>query len=108
LEAGKLRSKVTIQNPYNVEDVFGAVVDTWATYKQVWASIEPLTGKENFDYLKENEEITGKIRIRYLRGVNAKMRVKLGSRYWEIVNIIDVNERHKEMIILVKELVRNV
>jgi len=51
-----------------------------------------------------NSEVQGMIRIRDRTGVLPTMRLKVEERYFQILGIIDRDERHKELQILYKEI----
>lgn len=72
---------------------------------EVWASVEPLSGREYFLARQVNAEATVRVRIRYRAGITPRMRVKYGSRSLEIVSVIDPGERHEELHLMCKELV---
>ena len=103
MRAGTLRHKVVIQKNTPTRDSYGAEVEAWADYATVWASIEPARGREFWESQQVNAEVTGKIRIRYLEGITPKMRVKHGSRIFEIISVINPEERNRELQLMVKE-----
>ena len=105
MRAGKLRHKVTIQDYTESQDSYGAVTKTWSDYATIWASIEPVRGREFWDSKQINAEITAKITIRYLSGITPKMRIKYGARIFEIISVINPEERNKELQLMVKESV---
>jgi len=105
MRAGKLRHKITIQycpEPQS-QDSYGAVIKNWSDYATVWASIEPARGREFWESQQINAEVTAKITIRYLAGITPKMRVKYGSRIFEIISVINPEERNRELQLMVKE-----
>jgi len=104
MRAGTMRHKVVIQQNVPTEkDSYGAEVDNWTDYATVWASIEPARGREFWESQQVNAEVTGKIRIRYLGGITPKMRVKHGNRIFDIVSVINPEERNRELQLMVKE-----
>lgn len=104
MRAGRLRNYITIQQPTEAEDANGEIIQTWSTFANVWAEILPLVGKEYWSARQTVAEITGKIRLRYINGITAKMRVLYGSKIYDIeAPPIDVENRHIELILLVKE-----
>ncbi len=105
IRAGELRHKIIIQQNTPTRDAMNAEVDSWADYATVWASIEPIRGKEFWDSQQINAEITGKIKLRYLAGVISKMRVKFGMRIFEILSVINPGEKNRELQLMVKESV---
>lgn len=105
IRAGELRHKVIIQQNTPKRDAMNAEVDSWAEYATVWASIEPIRGKEFWDSQQVNAEITGKIKLRYLSGITSKMRVKYETRIFEILSVINPGEKNRELQLMVKESV---
>jgi len=103
MQAGELRNIVTIQTPVEVQTTTGEPSITWVTYYSMNARIEPLTGREFWQAKQINSTVSGKIDIRYIKGVTAKMRIKFGSRYYNIEAIVDPDERHRELILFVSE-----
>jgi len=104
MNIGDLRHRITIQQPVESSNTFGEVEKTWQDIATVWASIEPLRGREYFDSQQINAEVTTRIRIRYRPGIKPKMRVVYGERIFDIQSVIDVEERHKEIHLMCKEV----
>lgn len=93
MRAGNLRHKITIQKPTEASDGIGGMTTTWGTFKSVRAAIWPLRGTEYIAAMQVTSEISHKIRIRYLDNVTSKMRIKFGTRYFDIQSIINPDER---------------
>lgn len=85
-------------------DAYGGEVKNWQPVATVWAAVEPLSGREFFAASQVNAEVTGRIRIRYMAGVRPTMRAVLGERVFEILAVIDPQERHEELQLMVKEV----
>ena len=105
MKSEKLNKKITIQQIGTAKDSFGQMVETWVDVQTVYASIEPLTGKEFFAAKQIHSELTTTIKIRYLAGVDTSKRVKYGDRIFDILAIIDPNERHVELYLMCKEVI---
>lgn len=103
MKAGKLRHRITIQNPVETTNDVGDVTTTWEDFATVWAEIIPLSGREYWESKQVNSEVTGKIRIRYLAGVTPKMRAKFGDRIFNIEAVINPEEKNIELVLLVSE-----
>lgn len=108
MRAGKLRHQVTIQSltagsPTRKPD--GTLDAAWtdAIGNPVAASIDPVTGKESFLAGGHLAEVDHKIRIRYRAGITAKQRVLFGSRVFDILAVLNWEERNKELLLLCKE-----
>ena len=106
MRTGKRRHKVIIQKDTGTgQGDYGAPVENWVTHATVWVSIEPLRGGERFDAQRLNPEIENKIGCPYVASTTPKMRIKYGSRYMNILAVIDQEERHRELQLLCAEWV---
>ena len=104
MEAGKLRQRVILQSFVATRDAYGEPIETWSTVVTLWGAVEPLTGREFYQAQQVNAEITHKVRIRYRTLTNSRMRFLLGTRIFEILYIVNENERNRELIMLCKEI----
>ena len=99
-----MRQQVTIQAYRKSRDSYGAEVETWTDlHTGVWASVEPLIGREYMAAKQLTADVSHKIRIRYIKGLSPEMRIVWGTRYFEIVSIINVQERNRELVIMATE-----
>ncbi len=102
LPAGKLRERITIEQPVEARDEYGSTVQTWETFVAVRAAVEPISGREYFSAQATQSEVTTKIRIRHLAGVTTKMRVSWRGTMLDIESIIP-DERRREMTLMCVE-----
>jgi SPP1 family predicted phage head-tail adaptor len=103
---GKRRHRITIQRLVEgspAQDAGGTPDEAWATFSTDWARIRPLEGRELERAQAVHAEVTGRIEIRYRAGVTARMRALFGSRPLEILAVINVEERNRDMHLLYKE-----
>lgn len=105
MTAGGLRHRCRLLEPTHATDAYGSVTTTWGTATVCWGSLEPLQGREWIESGMENSEISARFRMRYFAGVSPTMRLSFGSRTFEVVYVIDPGERHKELELMLKELV---
>jgi SPP1 family predicted phage head-tail adaptor len=103
MRSGPLRHKVTIRTYTKSRDSYGAEVETWADFAEVWASVEPLIGREYMASKQISAEVSHKIRMRYIPGLLPTMKILWGAREFEVVSIMDVQERNQEIIIMATE-----
>ena len=101
---GKLRHRVEIQSNTSTADAMGQLIKAWTTVDTRYASIEPLTSRELIIAQQVNLEISHKVTLRYYPA-SPKMRVKYGSRLFEILSVINKEERGLETCLMCKELV---
>ena len=99
MRAGRLRHRVTIQQPSSSTNSRGGKIKSWSDLATVWASIEPLSGREIEQDFQLEPETTTRIVMRYKSGLTSNMRIKYGSRYYKILGITNTNERNYELIV---------
>ena len=122
IKLGKLKNLISIKRPLDFQNEYGEQTDdlTWSNsdltweqaeatwdnylYKDVWASIEPLIGKEFYDAKKIQSEATVKIRIRFKSGIESNMQVEHGTKLYEIISIENPYIENKELILMCKEV----
>lgn len=103
MDIGNLRHRVTFEKPIEVDDDYAGHTVTWQPVCIVWASVEPLSGREYFYGHQIAAEVTHRVRIRYNGKITAKMRIKHKTRYLMIESIIDIKERREFQEIFAKE-----
>jgi len=103
MRAGDLRHKIVLQEPTETSDGMGGMTTTWSTFKRVWAAIWPLKGAEYLAAMQTTSEMTHKIRIRYMANVTPKLRIKWGSRYFDIQSAINPDERNIYLEMICRE-----
>lgn len=101
---GNLRERVTIQYKVVVKDSFGAETITWTELATVWASVEPLAGREFIEGRQEYAEVSTRIRIRQRSGIAPEMRVVHGSNVYNILAVIHLETRYREMHLMCREI----
>lgn len=89
MRAGELNKRLTIQQPTATTNIRGGKTKGWADLATVWGSLESLSGREFFEAHQTETEITTRIRIRYMSGLNTHMRISYGTKYWKIISIIE-------------------
>lgn len=105
--AGSRRRRVTIQRDAGTSrDGGGQIVPNWQALGKRWASVEPLNGIERWSERQINPELTHKVGFEWdelTSTLTAKMRIKDGTRYLNVVSTKDIEERHKSIECLCKE-----
>ena len=104
MKAGLLRNFLTIQRYTETGDAVGQPIRTYVKYADVWASVQPMTGRETFTEQRVSTEQTHRINMRYIEGIESTMRIIWGSRVFEIIgNPINYMERNTYLTFNVKE-----
>lgn len=103
MEAGRLRHRVKLQRYDRVSDGMGGYEEQWVDVATVWASVEPLQGRERFEAQQVQATTSHRVRMRYRSDVKPEMRVLFGSRILHIQAVVDPQERHRELQLLCEE-----
>ena len=101
MNPGDLRHRITLQNP----PAYGEAEDNYTDAATVWANINPISGKELFAAEQFSSEITHRVRIRYRNDVTPFMRVKYGTRTFEVMYVINEYERDRIIQLMCKEMI---
>lgn len=104
LNPGVLRRRVSIEKYDVSRDTDGSEIRTPTTLANVWASIEPLTGRELLAAQQIHAEVTFTLLIRYRPDVRGNMRVRYGPRVFEILVPLHDEQRHTRTELLCKEI----
>ena len=104
MRSGRLNRRVTIQRLTVTKDEYNADIESWEDAATLWAHIEPLRGREYWQAKQVVGEVTGRITIRYLDGIDEKMRVTYGDRTYNILAVINPEEKNRILQLLVKEV----
>ena len=103
MKIGKLRHRITIQQVSETQDTDGSVIEVWSAYAVVQASLEPVSGREYLAAQSTQADVTHRINLRYLAGIVPKMRVNYDSRIFDILSVINVGERNRELQLMCRE-----
>ncbi len=101
---GERRKRVEVQKNTETRSAEGDFIDGFVTENAMWAKVNPLSAQERID----GEQTTG-IRTHrvtmafYSPGITAADRLKMGTRIFNIVSVVDVGERGCFTILDVKE-----
>lgn len=111
-QSGKLRHRIDIEERTGEKDEDGqpleddtAIQVGWQVFApDVFASVEPMTGRELFEAQQVSAEITHKITIRFREGVKPEMRIDFRNRKFHLVQPpINEDELNESLVFLCKE-----
>ena len=105
MNIGKLRHRITLLRQVNEVNDYGASTQTWRTVATVWAEVRPLSGREYFSAQQVQSEVTTQIWLRYIDGIKPSMKVKFGNREFEILSVLNTQERDVSLQLMCKETV---
>jgi len=103
MKIGDMRHRITFQQEVKTADGHKGFTVAWQDVVIVWASVEPLSGREYFYSHQIKAEVTHRVKTRYRTGITVKMRIKHRDRVLTIESILDKRERREELEILCRE-----
>ena len=105
MRAGSLRHPITIEEASTSRDAMGNEhAASHKTIARMGAQIETVSLREEELYRQREAVVTHRLRTRYMKGIKAHMRIRFGSRTFEIVDVVPIGNRHRDMKIIAKEL----
>lgn len=105
MNIGKLRHRITLLRQVNEVNDYGASTQTWKRVATVWADVRPLSGREYFSAQQVQSEVTTQIWLRHIEGIKPTMKVKFGKREFEILSVLNIQERDVSLQLMCKESV---
>lgn len=100
-----MRHRVTIQQRSTGTDAAGGVLNTWTTFAERWAAIERTSGSEVWASAQKSARVPTVFWLRYLAGVEPKMRLLCGGSVYEILSAVDQAGMKSELVITAEEFV---
>lgn len=110
MEAGQLRHRIQIQHKVTgspQQNAAGEPNTSWSTFLSVWASVDPVTGREPYLTQEHLNATTHKVKVRYRDGITGAMRVLFGDRVFDIKAVLNWGERNRELLLLCEEGLNN-
>lgn len=74
--------------------------------KTVWASVEPMRGREYQEAQRIRQELTYKITTRYYPWITQDMYILFKKRCFEIISIINPREKNEMLLLICVEKVK--
>ena len=103
----RLKHRVILQEATQSADGAGGFSTSWSDVDTVWAEIVPFASRSTTQerLVAEQLDVQQRYRItmRYRSGVDAGMRVKYGSRLFNILSVVNVQERGEALEIFCLE-----
>lgn len=89
MEAGELRHRLVIEAPEYTRNNDGEAVITWTPINTVWGKITPIGGQEKLLAESLKSALTHNVLLRRAGCLASNMRLRFGSRIFEIIEIKD-------------------
>lgn len=100
-----MRNKINIIKRTDLSNYFGETIDTWVPiFSDIWASKEPLLGKEFFSAEAVQSKVEVKFRTYWFDGVTNEMRIECDGEVYDIISAINVKSLNRELLIYCKRV----
>ena len=98
--AGLYRHRIIIEKPIETRDSQGGVIKSFSTLATVWAEVKPLNSKESIQGGQVDNRTTHFIKMRQqsVTTLDTTMRIKFGSRLFNLIGVRNIDERDKVLI----------
>lgn len=106
--SGQLKHRVRIQQPATVKDALGAPTQSWVDVANVWADIQPISGREARIADRLSSRVSHQIMVRYRTDFDdpqrvAQMRVLYRTRVFAVHAALNDDEGNVAVILLATE-----
>jgi len=114
MKIGDLKKAISIQKQSNVSDGMGGYVTSWVDLvtgvdspSLIFAAVWPVSAKEQIASEKEIGTITHKVKIRYRPGVTGNVRIKYGTRIFDVMGpAINIGSDNRFLELICREIVQ--
>jgi len=100
MDIGRTNKRITFCRYEDKENEILQIEQVLTDAKTVWASVEPLRGREYQEAQRIRPELTYKVTTRYHTEVTPDMLIKFKQRLFQIISIINVREKNEMLEIM--------
>lgn len=101
----KFNHRIILQKEEQQKGDFGETKHSFVNLIEVWGNITPINVSQNFSKMKNENEITHHIDIRYFKDAIECKRIMFGNRIFTVVGVVNQNETNEFITFKVKEIV---
>lgn len=101
---GEKRKRMEVQKKTETRSGEGDFIEGWVTENSMWAKLNPVGAQERIDGDQTTNIRTHRVTMSfYSPGITGAARLKMGSRIFNIVSVVNVGERGIDTVLDVKE-----
>lgn len=100
---GALRTRLVLEAPAETSDGAGGVIRQFAAAMVLWGHVAVLKGLEARVANVPGQVLSHRVTLRWRSGVDASMRLRLGTRLLAIRAVYDPDERRRTLVCLCQE-----
>lgn len=99
--SGELNRRITLESLVQTRDTEGGMSDSWTAVATVWSKVANLSGFERNASAHGGQvaEARTEFTLRYRADLNAKMRVRYGTKLFNIRHLSDYAEAHRYVVL---------
>lgn len=87
--AGERDQRITLQQRVAGSNALGQAISAWANLVELWASAEPLRGREFFAAGQTQSEVSTRFTVAWRAGVTSALRVVWRGQAYDIVAVVE-------------------
>lgn len=103
MNIGQLKHRIIFKERQVTQNSYGEEL-TWVTINTVWASAEPILGKEYFSAERINTNVQIKFRCRFFTGLNETLRINFKGVDYDIIDAINIKVIDRDALIYAKRV----
>jgi SPP1 family predicted phage head-tail adaptor len=104
MNPGEYRHRITIQEKGMTPDGEGGWEEGWNDLQTVWAKIEPIQARQQYQFNSVGVDASHRIKVRGGVAVKEEHQILFGTRTFEIKTIENIEERGIELVITCREM----
>lgn len=103
IDPGSLRTVLALEAPQSTPDGLGGRSESWVEAATLSGHLEPIAAESRFGADQAISEVTHRVTLRHRIGVRSGMRLRKGSRLFEIVTVHDPDETGRYLVCRLRE-----
>lgn len=88
---GQLNRRIILESPIEAPDGMGGVTRDHEVAETLWASVTPLSAREQFEAAQRGANVSHRIVLRFREGLSTRHRLRLGAHLFRIVTWRDLD-----------------
>jgi len=105
MRAGQLNRRIAVmQRTPQEQDSAGQLKELWQLYKELWADVRPVSGREFVQGQQIESQITMTFEVRHITTITTDMRVHFCENVYAIEAVIHPNDDHRRTQIMCREM----
>jgi SPP1 family predicted phage head-tail adaptor len=106
MQAGKLRHRVTVQQPQQQTNSLGEPTLAYVDLFDAWVQIQPLSARELVFAKQLQLDTTHKVYTRWTPDITSDCRLVYNGRILNVIGVTNVDERNHDMVLTCCEVAK--